>query len=36
MVQCRNLDEALKWAAEIPSAGRGPVEVRPIVEFGES
>jgi hypothetical protein len=35
MVNCQDLDEALKWAAEIPSAGRGPVEVRPIMDFGE-
>ena len=35
MVDCKDLDEALKWAAQIPSAGRGPVEVRPIMEFGE-
>ena len=33
MVDCKDLDEALKWAADIPSAGRGPVEVRPIMEF---
>jgi hypothetical protein len=33
MVECRDLDEALRWAAEIPSAGRGPVEVRPIMDF---
>jgi hypothetical protein len=33
MVDCKDLDEALKWAAQIPSAGRGPVEVRPIMEF---
>ena len=36
MIDCEDLDEALKWAAEIPSASRGPVEVRPIMEFGES
>jgi hypothetical protein len=35
MVKCKDLDEALEWASKIPSAGRGPVEVRPIVEFGE-
>jgi hypothetical protein len=33
LVDCKDLDEALKWAAEIPSVGRGPVEVRPIMEF---
>lgn len=35
LVNCKDLDEALKWAEQIPSAGRGPVEVRPIMEFGE-
>jgi hypothetical protein len=35
MVNCKDLDEALKWAEQIPSAGRGPVEVRPIMEFGD-
>jgi hypothetical protein len=35
LIECKDLDEALKWAAEIPSVGRGPVEVRPIMEFGE-
>ncbi|MBR9988634.1 MAG: YciI family protein [Gemmatimonadetes bacterium] len=34
MIDVDNLDEALRWAADIPSAGRGPVEVRPIMEFG--
>jgi hypothetical protein len=33
LVDCKDLDEALKWASEIPSASRGPVEVRPIMEF---
>jgi hypothetical protein len=36
MVECGDLDEALKWAAEIPSAGRGPVEVRPIMDFPQA
>jgi hypothetical protein len=36
MLDCKDLDEALKWAAEIPSAGRGPVEVRPIMEFPQA
>ena len=36
MVDCKDLDEALKWAAEIPSAGRGPVEVRPIMDFPQT
>lgn len=35
MVNCKDLDEALKWASEIPSVGRGPVEVRPLIEFDQ-
>lgn len=35
MVDCKDLDEALKWAGEIPSVGRGSVEVRPIMEFSQ-
>jgi hypothetical protein len=34
LVNCKDLDEAIKWAGKIPSASRGPVEVRPIMEFG--
>lgn len=33
MVEAENLDEAIKWAAKIPGAQRGTIEVRPIVEF---
>ena len=33
LVECKDLDEALKWASEIPSVHRGPVEVRPIMAF---
>ena len=34
VVDCKDLDEALKWAEKIPSSSRGPVEVRPIMDFG--
>ena len=34
LIDVDNLDEALKWAEKIPSADRGPVEVRPVVDFG--
>jgi hypothetical protein len=33
LVDCKDLDEALKWASEIPSVNRGSVEVRPVVDF---
>ena len=32
-VDCKDLDEAAKWAAKIPGARTGSVEVRPVVEF---
>lgn len=35
MVECDNLDQALTWAEKIPSADRGSVEVRPVVDFEE-
>ena len=35
MIQTKDLDEALRWAADIPSVGRGPVEVRPIMDFSQ-
>jgi hypothetical protein len=31
LVDCDNLDEALQWAAKIPGASTGSVEVRPIM-----
>jgi hypothetical protein len=31
LVECANLDEALKWAAKVPSARTGWVEVRPVM-----
>ncbi|HEX8855544.1 MAG TPA: YciI family protein [Thermoleophilaceae bacterium] len=35
VIDVRDLDEALKWAAKIPSAPRGSVEVRPVMVFDE-
>ena len=34
-IEVPDLDEALKWAARIPSAPRGSVEVRPVVVFDD-
>jgi len=31
LVECEDLDEALRWAARIPAASEGQVEVRPVV-----
>ena len=35
MINCANLDEAIEAASRIPSVGRGSIEIRPIMEFGE-
>jgi len=32
LVECADLDEALKWAARMPTAAVGKVEVRPMVQ----
>jgi hypothetical protein len=32
LVECADLDEALKWAATLPAAQAGKVEVRPVVQ----
>ncbi len=36
LLDCADLDEALKWAQQIPGAWHGKVEVRPVMEFDES
>lgn len=32
LVECADLDEAIKWAASLPAAADTSVEIRPIVE----
>jgi hypothetical protein len=32
LVECADLDEALKWAATLPTALDGSIEVRPVVQ----
>ena len=34
--ECPDLDAALEWAAQIPAAWTGKVEVRPVIDFGGS
>jgi hypothetical protein len=36
IVEAADLDEAIRYAAMIPGAATGSVEVRPVVDFGES
>lgn len=33
LLECKDLDEALSWAAKIPSARHGTIEVRPVMVF---
>ena len=33
LLDCTDLDEAIKWAAQIPGAWYGRVEVRPVIDF---
>lgn len=35
LLDCDNLDDALHWAAQIPGAWHGKVEVRPVVDFSQ-
>jgi hypothetical protein len=35
VIDCKNLDEAVDWAAKLPSAQRGGVtEIRPVMDYG--
>ena len=36
LIDAPNLDEAIKWAAKIPGAKRGSIEVRPVWEIPDS
>lgn len=35
LLDCANLDDALHWAAQIPGAWHGRVEVRPVIDFSQ-
>ena len=32
LIECDGLDDALKWAATLPTAFDGKVEVRPLIQ----
>ena len=34
LLECADLDEAIRWAATIPGAWDGAIEVRPVIDFG--
>jgi hypothetical protein len=36
LLDCANLDEAIHWAAQIPGAWHGRVEVRPVIDFSQT
>jgi hypothetical protein len=36
LLECANLDQAIEWAAKIPGARFGSVEVRPIMDFSQA
>jgi hypothetical protein len=33
LLECRDLDEAIGWAAKIPGAHDGTIEVRPVMDY---
>ena len=33
LLECDSLDEAIEWAAKIPGAATGSVEVRPVMDY---
>jgi hypothetical protein len=33
ILECKDLDEAIKWAAKIPDASRGTIELRPVIQM---
>lgn len=35
LLDCADMDEALSWAAQIPGAWHGMVEVRPVIAFSQ-
>lgn len=36
ILDCETLDEAIGWAAKIPHASTGTIEVRPVPDFGDA
>jgi hypothetical protein len=36
VLDCKDLDEAIDWAAKIPGAQGGSVEIRPVMVFDEA
>ena len=36
VLDCKDLDEAIEWAAKIPGAQFGSIEIRPVMVFDEA
>jgi len=36
LMECADLDEAVRWASQIPAAWMSGIEVRPVIDFGGS
>ncbi|MGH2592645.1 MAG: YciI family protein [Anaerolineae bacterium] len=36
LLDCKNLDDAIEWAAKCPGARVGPIEVRPVMDFSQA
>ena len=36
LLDCKDLDEAISWAAKIPSAQYGSIEVRPLNQWSQN
>jgi hypothetical protein len=36
VLDCKDLDEAIEWAAKIPGAQLGSIEIRPVMVFDEA
>lgn len=36
LLDCKNLDEAIQWAAKIPHASQGAIEIRPVMDFSHA
>jgi hypothetical protein len=36
VLDCKDLDEAIEWAAKIPGAQVGSIEIRPVMVFDEA
>ena len=34
LMECADLDEAVRWASQIPAAWTSGIEVRPVIDFG--